>query len=163
MTYTHFRIIHKPGFSIFMLLLTIETFYSGQNWGSNLCRIFRASSLLISMPSSASDCWISVASRRPVMIQTNLLSYGAVWTVWLCKHSLSRVCELLKVSSSSLSPTIVVSVQTLKCQQQFLLVLLQIFGKLLEVEASVFVLVTRRDNFLQRGDKTAVGSFYLPN
>lgn len=36
---------------------------------SNLCSIFRAFSWLMSIPSSARDCWISKASMRPVNIQ----------------------------------------------------------------------------------------------
>lgn len=41
------------------------------------------------------------------------------------------------------SPTVVVSVQTPECQPQLLLVVLQVLGELVEVETSVFVLVTR--------------------
>lgn len=58
---------------------------------------------------------------------------------------------LLGVNTTA-APTVVVSVQALECQPQLLLVIFQILGELVEIETPVFVLVTRRHNFLQRGD-----------
>lgn len=58
---------------------------------------------------------------------------------------------LLRVNTLA-APTVVVSVQTLECQAQLLLVIFQILGELVEIETPVFVLVTRRHDFLQRGD-----------
>lgn len=46
-------------------------------------------------------------------------------------------------------PTIVVPVQALESQPQFLLVILQILGELIEVQTSVLVLVSRGHDFLQ--------------
>lgn len=48
--------------------------------------------------------------------------------------------------------TIVVSVQTPECQPQLLLVLLQVFGELVEVETPILVLVPGRHDLLQRGE-----------
>lgn len=64
------------------------------------------------------------------------------------------MCAKYFCNASSL--TIVVPVQTFKCQPQFLLVLFQVFGELFEVETPIFVLVTRRHNLLQRRDKTYI-------
>lgn len=69
-------------------------------------------------------------------------------------HWYSGLCRPLPPSH-----TIVVSVQTLECQPQLLLVIFQIFGELIKVETPVFVLVTGRDNFLQRGEIKSCGSF----
>lgn len=69
----------------------------------------------------------------------------------LCDHSL--VCAIKCEHFTLAAPTIVVSVQTLECQPQLLLVIFQILRELVEVETPVFVLVTRGHNFLQGGDK----------
>lgn len=112
--------------------------------GSNLCRIFRASSLLRSMPSSARLCWISEASMRP--------SHDIKQLHYNVHQHIQWTCDLSARASHSL-PTIVVSIQTLKSQPQLLLVLLQVPGELVEVQTPIFVLVTRWHDFLQRGDQ----------
>ena len=56
------------------------------------------------------------------------------------------------VCSPSIVLTIVVPVQTLEREPQFLLVLLQVSGELVEVQAPIFVLVSGRHDFLQEGD-----------
>lgn len=68
---------------------------------SNLCSIFRAFSWLMSIPSSARDCWISKASMRPA----NTYKYY------------SNTAEARGVFFFKLTfPTIVVPVQALESQ-----------------------------------------------
>lgn len=75
------------------------------------------------------------------------------WHVSLCVSARAKLF-VQRGGPLPSSPTIVVSVQTLERQPQLLLVLLQVFGELVEVQTPVFVLITGRHDFLQRGDKT---------
>lgn len=73
-------------------------------------------------------------------------------------HCVCQVFFFYNEAAPSL--TIIVPVQTLECQPQLLLMFFQIFAELVEVQAPIFVLISRRHYFLQRGD-TIYGLFVL--
>lgn len=114
-------------------------FVGQTGWSSHLCRIFSAFSWLMSMPSSARDCWISEASMRPVVTYDPNTARVSFFFRFLVEPIIIWL----------VFPTVVVSVQTLERQPQLLLVVLQILGELAEVQTPILVLVSGGHDFLQ--------------
>lgn len=114
----------------------------------NLCNIFCAFSLLMSIPSSARDCWISEASMRPDTTLQKIFKHVAVQTCEGCIYRQTRE-----------PPTIIVSVQALEREAQLLLVILQVLGELVEVQTPVLVLIARGHDFLRTEKRILLARF----
>lgn len=115
----------------------------------NLCNIFCAFSLLMSIPSSARDCWISEASMRPATtLEKKKFKHVAVQKYEGCIYRQTRA-----------PPTIIVSVQALEREAQLLLVILQVLGELVEVQTPVLVLIARGHDFLRTEKRILLARF----